>query len=209
MPRSLPLRPASRPGAPVPGLAPVRPGDIPELMALLHRADLTSSGLGDPTVRLWLLRDTEGRMQAAGGYELSKDGGHALIRSVAVDVARRGEGLGRWIAGAVLDRAVEEGARHAWLFSRRCGAFWRRIGFQPADRGALTGVFADSHQVRLFRSTGQLQEEVAWWRSLVWAPDGPRHLVAAADAPSVSGPARLRTWTSRPRTDPRGSGRLT
>ncbi|MGY1760141.1 GNAT family N-acetyltransferase [Geodermatophilus sp. SYSU D00779] len=153
-------------------LLPLTPADVPDLLRFLTRADLTGSGLWDPAVRLWVLRDAAGQVRGSAGYELSEDGRQALIRSVAVDASRRGEGLGMRLAGFTLERAAEEGARRAWLFSRHRGPFWRRLGFEPVDCDALVRVLAGTHQVRLFQRTGQMQHEVAWRRSLVGLRDG-------------------------------------
>ena len=147
-------------------LARLRPADVADLHELLTRADLTLSGLEAPTVRLWLLRDGDGQVQGSTGFELSADGRHALIRSVAVAPGRRGEGLGLRLARYALVHAEREGAGRAWLFSRRSGPFWQRLGFEAADRAALARVLAGTHQVELFRQTGQLDREVAWSRSL-------------------------------------------
>ncbi|MYV99731.1 GNAT family N-acetyltransferase [Streptomyces sp. SID3343] len=142
------------------------PADLSDLHDFLDRADLTLSGLDAPTVRLWLLRDADGTVRGSTGYELSADGEHALIRSVAVDHTARGRGLGLDLARFALDRAADTGARHAWLFSRRSGPFWRRLGLEPADRARLATVLAETHQVTLFRTSGQLDHEVAWARDL-------------------------------------------
>lgn len=148
------------------GLSPLTPADLPALIEFLERADLTLSGLDAPTVRLWLLRDEAGTVRGATGWELSEDGAHALIRSVAVDQALRGQGLGLQLARFAMSRATEVGARRAWLFSRRSGPFWQQLGFVPADRTRLAQVLANTHQVRLFTASGQLDVEVAWSRLL-------------------------------------------
>lgn len=54
----------------------------------------------------------------------------------------------------------------AWLFSRRSGPFWQKLGFAAADRGDLEEALPDAHQVVLFARTGQLDREVAWSRAL-------------------------------------------
>jgi N-acetylglutamate synthase-like GNAT family acetyltransferase len=136
------------------------------LTAFLQKVDLTLSGLDAPSVRLWLERDEDGEIVGSTGYELSGDGHHALIRSVAVSPARRSRGRGGALARFALQRAAEEGARRAWLFSRRSGPFWQSLGFASADRDQLAEALADTHQVRLFQQTGQLGREVAWSRSL-------------------------------------------
>jgi N-acetylglutamate synthase-like GNAT family acetyltransferase len=147
-------------------LALLEPADVADLLDFLSGADLTVSGLDAPTARLWLLRDGDGRVQGSTGYELSASGEDALIRSVAVDPELRGRGLGLSLGQIALDRAAAEGARRAWLFSRRSGPFWQRLGFAPADRTQLARALATTYQVRLFQETGQLHREVAWSRLL-------------------------------------------
>ena len=61
-----------------------------------------------------------------------------------------------------MDAAREAGVERAWLFSRRSGPFWQKLGFMAADRDELAAALADTHQVRLFVETGQLGREVAW-----------------------------------------------
>lgn len=140
--------------------------DAAEVEAFLREVDLTVTGLDAPAVRLWVERDTDGRIVGSTGYELSGDGKHALIRSVAVIPEGRLAGRGRELATWALERAAEEGATTAWLFSRRSGGFWQSLGFAAADRAELAGVLAETYQVRTFVETGQLAREVAWAREL-------------------------------------------
>lgn len=140
----------------------VTPSDVGALGSFLGRMDLTLSGLDDRGVRLWIERDETGRIIASTGYELSADHRHALIRSVAVDPSRREQGRGTVLARFALDRAAEEGATTSWLFSRRSGPFWQSLGFSLADRDEMAAVLGETHQVRLFRETGQLHAETAW-----------------------------------------------
>ncbi|MBQ9918346.1 MAG: GNAT family N-acetyltransferase [Microbacterium sp.] len=143
-----------------------RPSDVEALTAFLGAVDLTLSGLDSPSVRLWVERDEAGAIVGSTGYELSGDGRHALIRSVAVAPTQRSRGRGSTLATFALARAAQEGARTAWLFSRRSGPFWQSLGFEPADRDELAAALADTQQVRLFQRTGQLSREVAWSREL-------------------------------------------
>lgn len=85
-----------------------------------------------------------------------------------MDPALRGLGKGLELARFALDRAAESGAARAWLFSRRSGPFWQKVGFVLADRNELAISLATTHQVRLFTETEteQLQREVAWSRLL-------------------------------------------
>ncbi|WP_246093137.1 GNAT family N-acetyltransferase [Subtercola boreus] len=144
----------------------VRPVDVAELRGFLAEVDLTLAGLDAPTVRLWVDRDASGVIVGSTGFELSADGAHALIRSVAVRPGIRNTGAGTRLALFALAEAEASGASTAWLFSRRSGPFWQKLGFEPADRDALAAALPDTHQVRLFASTGQLAREAAWSRQL-------------------------------------------
>lgn len=144
-------------------LTEVVPDDVDQLTAFLRVADLTTAGLSGG-LRLWVDRDDTGSIVGSTGYE--RVGEHVLIRSVAVGPSQRSAGRGTALAGFVLEQAAREGARRAWLFSRRSGPFWQQLGFVRADRDELARVLADTHQVRLFTETGQLGLEVAWTRPL-------------------------------------------
>ena len=148
-------------------MKPCRATDVEALTGFLREADLTSSGLDAPSVRLWLEHDERGDVVGSTGYEISADGRHALIRSVAVKPSARSRGRGSALARFALERALGEGAMTAWLFSRRSGPFWLSLGFEPASRDELAEVLADTHQVRMFQETGQLAREIAWSRPLV------------------------------------------
>ncbi|WP_456787234.1 GNAT family N-acetyltransferase [Cellulomonas sp. P5_C5] len=148
-----------------------RRDDLAALTAFLTEVDLTRSGLDAPTVRLWIERDAAGEIVGSTGYEVSEDGTHALIRSVAVRPSQRSRGRGTELARFALARAAQEGVQRAWLFSRRSGPFWQGLQFSAADRDDLARVLAQTHQVRLFVETGQLHREVAWSRPL--SPSAP------------------------------------
>ncbi|SMQ74831.1 GNAT family N-acetyltransferase [Agreia sp. VKM Ac-1783] len=140
----------------------VSPSDTGSIREFLRAADLTLAGLDAPGVHLWVARDERGRIVGSTGFELSADGRHALIRSVAVDPQQRSAGSGSRLARFAMDAARQRGVERAWLFSRRSGPFWQKLGFTGADRGELASALADTHQVRLFVETGQLDREVAW-----------------------------------------------
>lgn len=140
--------------------------DVADLRRFLHEADLTLAGLDAPGAQLWIERDDSGEIIASTGFELSADREHALIRSVAVAPGHRAAGAGSALARFALEQARSAGASRAWLFSRRSGPFWRKLGFTRADRDELAAALPDTHQVRLFARSRQLEREVAWSRAL-------------------------------------------
>ncbi|MBE1876047.1 GNAT family N-acetyltransferase [Myceligenerans pegani] len=157
----------------LPRLRRVAGSDLEHLTGFLHDVDLTLSGLDSPAVRLWIDRDDDGAITGSTGFELSEDGRHALVRSVAVHPNARRAGYGSALARFALEAAADAGVVRAWLFSRRSGPFWQTLGFEPADREELAAVLAGTHQVRLFQESGQLAREVAWSRALAGARPAP------------------------------------
>ena len=140
--------------------------DVDELRGFLREVDLTLAGLDAPTVQLWVERDDRGEIIGSTGFELSEDRNHALIRSVAVSSRLRAFGAGSRLARYAIGQAAAAGATRAWLFSRRSGPFWQKLGFTTADRHELAKVLPHTYQVRLFVESGQLNREVAWSRGL-------------------------------------------
>jgi N-acetylglutamate synthase-like GNAT family acetyltransferase len=148
-------------------LTPAGPDDLDDVTEFLRTADLTLSGLDSKSLHLWIGRNlADGRIFATTGFEPSDDLRHVLIRSVAVGRESRGNNMGTELALFALQRATELNATTAWLFSRRSGPFWQKLGFVPADREELARSLASTHQVQLFARTGQLDREVAWSRPL-------------------------------------------
>ncbi|MBO9554330.1 MAG: GNAT family N-acetyltransferase [Cellulomonas sp.] len=117
-------------------------------------------------MQLWIQRDGDGGIIGSTGFELSTDGRHALVRSVAVAPEHRAAGTGSRLARFAIEQARGAGAGRAWLFSRRSGPFWQKLGFTSADRHELAAALPAAHQVRLFVDSGQLEREVAWSRVL-------------------------------------------
>lgn len=140
--------------------------DVDDLREFLHEVDLTLAGLGEPTVQLWIERSDDSEIIGSTGFELSADSKHALIRSVAVAPGHRTAGAGSRLARYAIEQARTAGACRAWLFSRRSGPFWQKLGFTSADRHELARALPDTYQVRLFLESGQLEREVAWSQAL-------------------------------------------
>lgn len=108
------------------------------------------SGLDSPTLHLWISRDeATGHIFPTTRYETSEDGSHALIRSGAVDQELRGTGIGLELAQFAVERAIEAGAKQAWLFSGRPGPFWQKAGFTSADTKDLPVALASTPQINM------------------------------------------------------------
>jgi amino-acid N-acetyltransferase len=61
----------------------------------------------------------------------------ALLRSVAVDQARRGQGLGQQLTQAALSLAKQQGVTEVYLLTETAADFFPRFGFRPVSRAQV------------------------------------------------------------------------
>lgn len=117
----------------------LRPAEGPErilaeqlLLSAKLPTDILTSGLGE----LWVARK-EGAT-AVGGFEFY--GEDALLRSVAVDAAHRGTGIGSRLTDALLKIAEERGVLRVWLLTETAERFFQKKGFRRVDRSSITNT---------------------------------------------------------------------
>ena len=111
-----------------------RPSDLPAVLALLERSGLPQEGLADHLATTLVARSGD---EVVGSAALEVYGGAALLRSVAVDSALRGEGLGQRLTLAALDLARQRGVATVYLLTETAGDFFPRFGFQLTERAAV------------------------------------------------------------------------
>lgn len=107
------------------------PGDFPAIRDLLAASGLPEAGLADHLATALVGREAE---RVVGSAALELYGPDALLRSVAVDAALRGRGLGERLTRAALDLARRNGARSVYLLTETAGSFFKRLGFRPVAR---------------------------------------------------------------------------
>ena len=110
-----------------------RDGDAADLAALIVAGELPPFFL-EPYIEGFLVIEHDRRLIGAGGLEFYGD--DAVVRSVVVDPAARGLGLGLEIARLLEADAVASGARDIYLFTLHAWPFWKRLGYAdlPLDR---------------------------------------------------------------------------
>ena len=106
--------------------------DLPDILALLARSRLPPDGLARHVASTIVARD-RGRIVGSAAVELY--GRVGLLRSVAVDEALRGRGLGIRLTAAAVDLARARGLRIVYLLTETAGGFFPRFGFRPVSRG--------------------------------------------------------------------------
>lgn len=114
-----------------PAIRPHRSGDLPALRELLAEASLPTVGidaLGDALI----VAVAGERVVGCAGLERYGDVG--LLRSVAVDPAWRGLGLGVRLTRTVLAAAEGDGIRRVYLLTETAPEFFRALGFRSIPR---------------------------------------------------------------------------
>lgn len=111
-----------------------RPIDLPAVLALLERSGLPPDGLSEHLATTVVARDGDA---VVGSAALEVYGGAALLRSVAVDSALRGHGLGQRLTRTALDLARQHGIATVYLLTETAGDFFPRFGFRRTERAAV------------------------------------------------------------------------
>jgi amino-acid N-acetyltransferase len=115
-------------------IEPATTADLPAILALLDRSGLPPDGLSDYLVTTLVARAGGA---VVGSAALEVYGPSALLRSVAVDAAWRGQGLGQQLTQAALAEAAQHGITTVYLLTETAGGFFPRFGFRPIDRAAV------------------------------------------------------------------------
>lgn len=109
------------------------PADWPAVQALLVLNGLPLDGAREH-LATFLIADSGGEIVACAGIEPRGD--VALLRSVAVAPGLQGHGIGRGMVSRVLHGARRRHFRAVALLTTTAPAFFRRFGFERADRAS-------------------------------------------------------------------------
>ena len=105
--------------------------DLPAVLVLLADAGLPSAGV-EESFASFVVAEVGGRLVGVAGLEIhGRDG---VLRSVAVDPACRGRGLGGRLTRRVLERADDAGLRRVYLLTTTAEEYFLRFGFRRIDR---------------------------------------------------------------------------
>jgi amino-acid N-acetyltransferase len=105
--------------------------DLPAVCRLLETQHLPLDGVGERMATMVVARDGD-RLVGAAAVELYADG--ALLRSVVVDPAARGHGLGHRLTDAALSIAKARGSQTAFLLTTTAEKFFPKLGFERIAR---------------------------------------------------------------------------
>ena len=126
-------------------IGPLRPEELPALLALLEASQLPLAGVEDHVGTALAARE-DGRLVGSAVLEIY--GGDALLRSVAVDPGLRGRGLGLRLAEGALALAGERGVSRIFLLTETAADFFPRLGFRQVPRSDLPASLDGSAELR-------------------------------------------------------------
>lgn len=119
--------------------------DMQAIRELLDGNGLPTSDLACSSARFTVACEGD-RIIGAGALE--RFGQTALLRSVAVDPARRGQGLGRHIVKALEHQARAAGISRLVLLTQGARRFFEHQDYHPFDRAQLPKAVQASAQFR-------------------------------------------------------------
>ena len=119
--------------------------DGPAVERLLAAQALPRDGVAEWLEHFWLA-EHEGAVVGVAGVELY--GEAALLRSVAVDPAWRGSGLGRLLTERALAEAGAAGARDVYLLTTTAEHYFPRLGFACVAREQAPPALSASTEFR-------------------------------------------------------------
>jgi amino-acid N-acetyltransferase len=115
-------------------IAPATVADLPRVKELLTQNNLPTEGV-DEHWRTFIIARAGADIVGCGGAEAYQFA--ALIRSIAVEDAWRGRGLGRRITRQLLDRLASRGLREFYLLTTSAEGYFRKRGFKSIDRDEI------------------------------------------------------------------------
>ena len=121
------------------------PADLPAIRDLLERNGLPTSDLASSGARFTVACEST---QVIGAGALERFGNAALLRSVAVEPARRGRGLGRHLVKALELQARAAGIPQLVLLTQTAPRFFEHQGYQPVDRAQVPKAVQESAEFR-------------------------------------------------------------
>lgn len=112
-------------------IEPARQEDLSAILSLLARNGLPQDGLSDHLAAALVARDGEAVLGCAA---LELYGSAALLRSVCVEEALRGQGWGQRLTQAALELARQRGVARVFLLTETARDFFPRFGFRAVPR---------------------------------------------------------------------------
>jgi len=121
------------------------PGDDERICALLTAAGLPTGDLPAPAVALCVAEAADAIIGVVGVQHFGQTG---LLRSLAVDTAHRGSGLGAVLLGHAQNQARATGLRELFLLTETAAVFFTAQGYRAVARDSAPADVLGSAQFR-------------------------------------------------------------
>lgn len=122
-----------------------RPEDRDGVLGLLAEVGLPTAEVAE-WLSDYVVAEDDGRIVGVAGLEIH--GSDGVLRSVAVDPAYRGGGLGGRLAATVIASARRAGLRHLYLLTETAEGYFPAFGFRPIARDDASPAVQDSVEFR-------------------------------------------------------------
>ncbi len=122
-----------------------RPGDLDGVLALLAEVDLPTVEVAEWLSR-FLVAEADGRIIGVAGLEVH--GSDGVLRSLAVDPAHQGGGLGGRLAATAIASARRAGLRRLYLLTETAEEYFPRHGFRRIPRDEASDAVRASVEFR-------------------------------------------------------------
>ena len=130
----------------------------------LKETNLRSDDVLATNTKYWIAESQGCALVGSAGLEFGVDA--VLLRSVAVSLSFRGQGLGNSLVDTATSVAKEMGYKTVFLFSVSSGGYWQKMGFRKIPADELVRALPDIPQVLRFAAVGKLATETGWRKEL-------------------------------------------
>jgi amino-acid N-acetyltransferase len=121
--------------------------DKKKVLALLAAAELPIVDLTDEKMKNFMIaRGKDGSIIGVVGIEMYGDSG--LLRSLAVDPAYRGRGLGRLLTRKIESFARHRGTKALYLLTMTAADFFAKVGYQATQRDDLPAAIRQTEEFK-------------------------------------------------------------
>ena len=114
------------------------------LGVLLQACELSTEDITPEMLEHFLVAHVDKALVGCVGVDVLGEVG--LLRSVAVDEAHRGTGLGKQLVAAAEELAREEGVRDLYLLTTTAEGFFANLGYRKVSRGEAPADVAATAQ---------------------------------------------------------------
>lgn len=128
-------------------IMPARSEDMPRVRAILGEIGLISADLTDDRFGDVLVVVDETGIVGCVAVEIFDEA--AILRSLAVTLERRGQGIGWMLADSAVAKARASGVRRMYLLTEHASDFFaEKFGFNPIDRASVDVTVSESAHFR-------------------------------------------------------------